>query len=171
MYLRSVQQGALRPAEKEGCLVERSDEYWMSEALKEAEQAATLGEVPVGCVIVHEGAIIARGHNLRETLQDPTAHAEVVALRRAAQARGSWHLDDTLVYCTLEPCCMCAGALVNARVGGLVYALADPKSGACGSVLNVLQDPALNHRVAVRGGLLAEESLRIMRAFFEPRRQ
>ena len=151
--------------------MEKSDEYWMSEALKEAEQAARLGEVPVGCVIVHEGAIIARGHNLRETLQDPTAHAEVVALRRAAQARGSWHLDDTLVYCTLEPCCMCAGALVNARVGGLVYALADPKSGACGSVLNVLQDPALNHRVAVRGGLLAEESLRIMRAFFEPRRQ
>jgi len=150
--------------------VGKSDEYYMREALKEAELAAQCGEVPVGCVIVQDDAVIARGHNLRETLHDPTAHAEIVALRRAAEALGTWRLDRTLVYCTLEPCCMCAGALVNARVAGLIYALADPKSGACGSVLNVLDQDLLNHKVPVRSGVLAEESLRVMRAFFQMRR-
>lgn len=128
------------------------------------------GEVPVGCVIECNGRVIGCAHNQRETLSDPTAHAEIIALTQAAQALGNWRLGGATVYCTLEPCCMCAGALVNARVDRLVYGLADPKSGACGSVLNVLQIPQLNHTVGITGGVLAEEVLEIMRRFFEPRR-
>ena len=146
------------------------DEQCMRDALAEAGKAAEAGEVPVACVIVLGEKVIARAHNLRETLQDPTAHAEILALRRAAAEVGGWRLEGAAVYCNLEPCCMCAGALVNARVQRLVYGLADPKSGGCGSVVNIPGDGRLNHVVEVRGGALAEESLQLMKEFFEPRR-
>jgi tRNA(adenine34) deaminase len=147
-----------------------ADERYMLLALDEARAAIPAGEVPVGCVVVHEGRVIGRAHNLRETLKDPTAHAEVLALKQAAEALGTWRLDGTTLYCTVEPCCMCAGALVNARVARLVYGAADPKSGACGSVLDVPREPRLNHRLKVTGGCLAQESLALLREFFEPRR-
>ena len=147
-----------------------SDEDWMRRALRQAEMAMERDEVPVGCVIAHEGRMVAGAHNLRETLSDPTAHAELIALTQAAAALGDWRLEGTTVYCTLEPCCMCAGALVNARVTRLVYGLADQKSGACGSVMNVLQMPQLNHRVEVRGGVLADEVLELMQGFFKLQR-
>ncbi len=146
------------------------DEAYMTLALEEARAAAAEGEVPVGCVVVHQGNVIARAHNLRESLQDPTAHAEIVALRQAAKVVGHWRLEGATVYCTVEPCCMCAGALVNARVGRLVYGVADSKSGACGSVLNVPAERRLNHRFEVLGGVLEEEALELLRRFFEPRR-
>ena len=146
------------------------DECWMRMALEEARRAGAKDEVPVGCVIVHESAVIGRGHNLRETLGDPTAHAEIVALRQAAAARGRWRLDGAEVFCTVEPCCMCAGALVNARVARLVYGVADAKSGGCGSVFDIAREPRLNHRLEVRGGVLADEALALLRGFFGPRR-
>ena len=146
------------------------DERYMGLALEEARAAGAKGEVPVGCVVVHEGRVIGRGHNLRETLNDPTAHAEMVALRQAAAALGRWRLDGAEVFCTVEPCCMCAGALVNARVARLVYGVADAKSGGCGSVFDIAREPRLNHRLQVRGGVLADQSLALLRDFFEPRR-
>ena len=139
-------------------------------ALEEARRAPGRDEVPVGCVIVQEGRVIGRGHNQRESLADPTAHAEVVALRQAATALGTWHLVGTAAYVTVEPCCMCAGALVNARVARLVYGVAQPKSGACESLYNIPQDPRLNHRLDVRAGVLAEESAGLLRDFFRARR-
>jgi len=142
----------------------------MREALRQAEAALGKEEVPVGCVITRGGSKIAQAHNMRERLGDPTAHAEILALAQAARAIGNWRLTGTTVYCTLEPCCMCAGALVNARVDRLVYGLADPKSGACGSVLDVLGLSALNHRVEVTGGVLADEVRELMQRFFLPRR-
>ena len=142
----------------------------MRQALRQAQEAMREEETPVGCVITCRGALIAEAHNMRRQLSDPTAHAEMIALTQAAGALGDWRLTRTTLYCTLEPCCMCAGALVNARVERLVYGLADPKSGACGSVVNLLQMPALNHRVQVTGGVLAEESLELMQEFFVPRR-
>lgn len=146
------------------------DERYMQVALALAGQAASKGEVPVGCVVVDAGAVIGRGHNLRETLQDPTAHAEIIALKEAAKARGRWRLDGVTVYCTVEPCAMCAGALVNARVGRLVFGVPDAKSGACGSVLNVADDPHLNHRLDVTAGVLAAEALELLQQFFTSRR-
>jgi len=143
----------------------------MRRALGQAEAALEAGEVPVGCVIVRGDELLAEAHNMRETLGDPTAHAEMLALTQAADAVGGWRLSGTTVYCTLEPCCMCAGALVNARVQRLVYGLADPKSGGCGSVVDIPALPALNHRVEVKGGVLADEVLELMRRFFEPRRR
>jgi tRNA(adenine34) deaminase len=150
---------------------ERTDEDFMAEAIREAEKALAADEVPVGCVVVCGDEVLARAHNERESLADPTAHAEILALRRAAQARGNWHLEGVTLYCTLEPCCMCAGALVNARVDRLVFGLADAKSGAAGSVVDLLRMPALNHRVEVKGGVMADEVLALMRRFFEPRRR
>lgn len=147
-----------------------TDEEFMRLALDEARAAGLKGEVPVGCVVVREGRVIGRAHNLRETLGDPTAHAEIMALREAAEAVDGWRLDGAAVYCTVEPCAMCAGALVNARVARLVYGVADPKGGACESVFAIPTDPRLNHRVAVRGGCLADEALALLRGFFEPRR-
>ena len=147
-----------------------TDEDWMRRALREAELALEEDEVPVGCVIVLEGRMVGKAHNVRETMCDPTAHAEMVALTQAAQAIGDWRLSGCTVYCTLEPCCMCAGAMVNARVDKLVYGLADKKSGGCGSVVNILQLPQLNHRVEVKAGVLADEVLELMRRFFEPKR-
>ncbi len=156
--------------EAEGLMLKRSDEDWMRAALREAEAALEAEEVPVGCVVVAGKNLLGKAHNMRETLGDPTAHAEMIALTQAAEALGDWRLEGATVYCTLEPCCMCAGALVNARVERLVYGLADPKSGACGSVANILQMPALNHRVEVTGGVLADEVRELMQRFFKPRR-
>lgn len=142
------------------------DTDWMRLALEEAVKALEHGDVPIGALAVRDGEIIGRGHNCRERDQDPTAHAEMIALRAAAHAVGHWRLDDVTLYCTLEPCAMCAGAMVLARLPRLVYATIDPKAGAAGSVLNILDHPQFNHRVGVTSGLLAEEAAAQIRAFF-----
>jgi tRNA(adenine34) deaminase len=146
------------------------DEYFMRLALREAEQALEHDDVPIGAVIVHEGEVIAAARNERELRGDPTAHAEILALREASRRLESWRLLDTVLYVTLEPCAMCAGAVVLARVPRVVYAAEDPKAGAAGSVLDVLRDPRLNHRPAVARGLLAQEAADLLRAFFASRR-
>jgi tRNA(adenine34) deaminase len=146
------------------------DEYYMRLALREAERALDHDDVPIGAVVVHEGEVIAAARNERELRRDPTAHAEILALREAARRLDSWRLIDTVLYVTLEPCAMCAGAIVLARVPRVVYAAADPKAGAAGSVLDVLAEPRLNHRPAVARGLLAEEAAELLRAFFASRR-
>ena len=131
------------------------DDYFMRLALREAERALEHDDVPIGAVLVRDGELVAGAHNERELRQDPTAHAEIIGLREAARALGSWRLLDTVLYVTLEPCAMCAGAIVLARVPRVVYGASDPKAGACGSVLDVLGEPRLNHRPDVAGGLLA----------------
>ena len=146
------------------------DKQWMRRALEEAAAAERLGEVPVGAVVVKGGEIVATGHNLTQTLGDPTAHAEAVAIRRAAQATGHWRLLDCTLYVTLEPCAMCAGAIVLSRIPRLVFGTADPKAGMCGSLSDLVRDPRLNHRVQVTAGLLAEECGDALRAFFRARR-
>jgi len=146
------------------------DEYFMRLALREAERALEHDDVPVGCVIAAEGEVAAAAANERELRGDPTAHCEILALREAARAFGSWRLSGTVLYVTLEPCAMCAGALVLARVPRVVWGADDPKAGAAGSVLNVLGDPRMNHRPETAGGLLAEESAELLRAFFAARR-
>ncbi|MDP9400696.1 MAG: tRNA adenosine(34) deaminase TadA [Actinomycetota bacterium] len=146
------------------------DEWFMRLALREAEAAMGHDDVPIGAVVVHDGELIGAGHNERELRQDPTAHAEVLALRHASRALGSWRLLDTVLYVTLEPCAMCAGAIVLARVPRVVFATADPKAGAAGSVLDVLAEARLNHRPVVARGLLAAESAALLRAFFASRR-
>jgi tRNA(adenine34) deaminase len=146
------------------------DEYFMRLALREAERALEHDDVPIGSVIVHEGEVIGTGHNERELRNDPTAHAEMIALREAARSLASWRVLDSVLYVTLEPCAMCAGAIVLARVPRVIYAAADPKAGAAGSVLDVLAEPRLNHRPAVTGGLLAELSAELLRDFFATRR-
>ena len=146
------------------------DEYFMRLALREAERALEHDDVPIGALIVHEGEVIAASRNERELRQDPTAHAEMLALREASRQLDSWRLLDTVLYVTLEPCTMCAGAIVLARVPRVVYAADDPKAGAAGSVLNVLAEPRLNHRPAVARGLLAQEAADLLRAFFASRR-
>jgi len=142
----------------------------MAAALEEARAAARAGDVPVGCVVVREGRIIARGRNRREADRDPTAHAELLALREAARAVGAWRLAGCTVVVTLEPCAMCAGALVLARVDRLVYGSADPKAGACGSLFDIPRDPRLNHRVAVVRGILEADCGNVLREFFQARR-
>jgi tRNA(adenine34) deaminase len=142
----------------------------MGAALAEARLALAHDDVPVGAVVVHEGAVVAAGHNERELRQDPTAHAELLALQRAAGALGSWRLLGCTLYVTLEPCAMCAGAIVLARVARVVYGAVDPKAGAAGSVLDVLAEPRLNHRPVVEAGPLADESAALLRAFFAERR-
>jgi tRNA(adenine34) deaminase len=132
------------------------DERWMESAIREAEQAARRNEVPVGAVIVHEGRIIGRGYNQIETLQDPTAHAEMIAITAGATALGNRRLEGCTLYVTLEPCTMCAGAIVLARIPRLVFGAPDPKAGACGSLALVVQDPRLNHRVELSRGVLEE---------------
>jgi tRNA(adenine34) deaminase len=148
-----------------------NDERWMREALAEAHLALATGDVPIGAIAVHQGKIIARGHNLREAIHDPTAHAEVIALRQASAHLGRWRLDDVTLYCTLEPCCMCAGAMVLARLPRLVYAAIDPKAGCAGSIVDVLRHPKLNHRVDVDLGLLAEEATALLDSFFQQLRE
>ncbi len=146
------------------------DDAFMREALKEAALAREAGEVPVGCVVVHGGRIIARAHNRREMLSDPTAHAETIALRRAASKLGSWRLEGATLYVTLEPCAMCAGAMVLARVERLVYGAADPKAGAVESVFRILDEDRLNHRVEVRRGVEARRCGAVLTEFFRERR-
>jgi len=147
------------------------DERYMAEALRQAQKAAEAGEVPVGAVAVAGGRIVGRASNQRELLKDPTAHAEMLVMTQAAAALDSWRLDGVTIYVTLEPCAMCAGAMVLGRVARLVYGAADPKAGACGSVLNVVDHPALNHRVPAEGGVLAERCGAVLREFFAVRRQ
>ena len=147
-----------------------TDERFMRLALEEAARALEHDDVPVGAVLVHEGEVVAAGHNERELRQDPSAHAEMIALRAGAQALGSWRLLDTVLYVTLEPCAMCAGAIVLGRVPRVVYGTTDPKAGAAGSVLDILAEPRLNHRPAVEGGLLAAECAALLVDFFAARR-
>ena len=146
------------------------DEWYMRLALREAEAAAAHDDVPIGAVVVREGEVVGAGHNERELRQDPTAHAEVLALREASRALGSWRVLDAVLYVTLEPCAMCAGAIVLARVPRVVFGTRDPKAGAAGSVLDVLAEPRLNHRPAVDGGLLADECAALLVSFFSSRR-
>jgi tRNA(adenine34) deaminase len=146
------------------------DDEFMRLALDEAERAPEHGDVPIGAVIVRGGEVLATAHNERELRQDPTAHAEILALQQAARALGSWRVLDAAVYITLEPCAMCAGAIVLARTPRVVFGADDPKAGACGSVLDVLSEPRLNHRPEVVGGVLALESAALLRAFFSARR-
>ncbi len=147
-----------------------TDEHGMRLALDEARRALEHDDVPIGAVVVRGGEVIGAGRNERELRQDPTAHAEILALRAAAAATRSWRVLDATLYVTLEPCAMCAGAIVLARVPRVVYGTTDPKAGAAGSVLDVLAQPQLNHRPAVTGGVLAAESADLLRAFFAARR-
>jgi tRNA(adenine34) deaminase len=147
------------------------DEYFMHLALREADRALEHGDVPIGAVVVREGEVIAAACNERELRADPTAHAELIALREAALAVGSWRVLDSVLYVTLEPCAMCAGAVVLARVPRVVYGAHDPKAGACGSVLDVLGEPRLNHRPEVSGGLLEDECAELLTRFFASRRR
>ena len=148
----------------------RLDEAMMREALKEAAAALETDDVPVGAVVVHRGRIVGRGHNQREQLQDPTAHAEMIAVSAAAAALGSWRLEGCTLYVTLEPCVMCAGAAVLARIGRLVYGADDPKAGACGSVYDIVADGRLNHQVRLEQGVLSHECGELLRGFFAEQR-
>ena len=147
------------------------DEGGMRAALREARASLARDEVPVGCVVVHDGLVIGRGHNQVESLQDATAHAEILAIGAASNALGSWRLNECTLYVTLEPCAMCAGAIVLARLGRLVYGAGDPKAGACGSVLDVVGEQRLNHRVSVTREVLADECGELLREFFRERRK
>lgn len=147
------------------------DGEWMGLALAQARLARDLGEVPVGAVIVRGGEVIGRGHNLTATTNDPSAHAEMVAIRQAADSLGHWRLLDCILYVTLEPCTMCAGAIVLARVPRLVFGAFDPKTGMCGSLGNLVQDARLNHRVQLTTGVRAKESAELLRDFFRARRK
>ncbi len=148
-----------------------SDETYMREALLLAGKAASSGEVPVGALVVKDGAIVGRGHNRPISSHDPTAHAEVVALRDAAERIGNYRLNDCVLYVTLEPCVMCAGAIMHARIGRVVYGAADPKSGACGGVVNLFAESRLNHHAVVASGVLADEAGKLLQDFFSARRQ
>jgi tRNA(adenine34) deaminase len=146
------------------------DEQNMRIAIDQARIAQENGDVPIGAVIVHNNTIIAKAYNQREQLQDPTAHAEIIALTQAAAALENWHLNDCTIYVTLEPCCMCAGALVLARIDRLVYGCDDPKTGAVKSLYNIVQDKRLNHQVEVTSGVLADECSALLTEFFQKRR-
>ncbi|MBK9118768.1 MAG: tRNA adenosine(34) deaminase TadA [Phycisphaerales bacterium] len=146
------------------------DRRHMQEALHLAERALESEDVPVGAVVVLDNRIIGRGYNQREKLHDPTAHAEMLALTAAAEHLGQWRIENATMYVTLEPCPMCAGALVLARVARLVFGAADPKGGACGSLYQLTTDPRLNHRLETNGGVLAEPAAELLRAFFRHRR-
>lgn len=146
---------------------QEEDEKFMAEAISLAEKASDMGEVPVGCVIVSEGKVIGRGHNLRESEADPTAHAEVIALRKAAAKLGRWRVTPAVCYVTCEPCPMCAGALVNARVDRLVYGCADEKAGASGTLYDITDDARLNHRLEVTAGVMEDDCRALLQKFFE----
>lgn len=147
-----------------------TDREAMESALTEARSAADAGEVPIGAVVVHEGEIIARGQNSVIRTNDPSAHAEMVALREAAACLGNYRLNGCILYATLEPCAMCAGAMIHARLDRLVFASSDPKAGACGSVVDVLNHPKLNHQMQVVQGILAEEAAELLKGFFREKR-
>ncbi len=151
-------------------VAEKDDERYMRLALEEAEAAAAEGEVPIGAVVVCDGEVVARAHNRRETDADPSAHAEFAAMVAAARALGRWRLTGCTVYVTLEPCLMCAGLMVNARVGRCVYGAADPKGGAVGTLYDVSHDERLNHEFEVTSGVLADEAATMLRDFFRARR-
>ena len=148
-----------------------SDEVFMREALALARQAGVSGEVPVGAVVVKDGAVVGRGYNRPVASRDPTAHAEVMALRDAAERIGNYRLADCILYVTLEPCAMCAGAIMNARINRVVYGAADPKSGACGSVVDLFAENRLNYHATVVSGVMAEEATRLLQDFFSARRR
>ncbi len=146
-------------------------EFHMRAALAQAEEALGEDEVPVGAVIVHQGRVIAAAHNQRELLRDPTAHAEMIAITQAAEALGSWRLEDCTLYVTLEPCAMCAGAIVQARIPQVVYGATDPKAGAVNSLYQLLADPRLNHRAQTVSGVLADECGSLLTRFFQEQRR
>lgn len=148
-----------------------TDSDFMLHALREAQAAANENEVPVGAVVVCDGRIIGRGRNACERLQDATAHAEMVAITAASQELGTWRLEDCTLYVTLEPCPMCLGACLNARVKRVVYGALEPKCGACGSVVDLSAPPGYNHRIAITGGVLGEESSQILKGFFRAMRE
>ncbi|MCP9452082.1 MAG: tRNA adenosine(34) deaminase TadA [Nitrospira sp.] len=147
------------------------DRHFMHQALELAQSAFRAGEVPVAAVLVRQGQILASAHNLRESRQDPTAHAEMLAIRSAAEHLRSWRLTDSTLYVTLEPCLMCAGAIIQARIARLVFGAWDPKAGACGSLFDIPAERRLNHRVEVSGGILEEESRELLQEFFRLRRR
>ncbi len=147
------------------------DAFWMQRALALAETASLHGDVPVGAVVVRDGAEIGRGCNRREVDRDPLAHAELLAIGAAAAVAGEWRLTDCTLYVTLEPCAMCAGALVSSRISTVVYSVDDPKAGYCGSLGNLVEDPRLNHHVEVRRGIMASSSRRLLRRFFASLRE
>jgi len=149
---------------------EPADLAWMERALVEARGALQMREVPVGAIVVRRGRVVGRAHNLRQMLQCPTAHAEMLALEQAAGRLGTWRLHDCTLYVTLEPCAMCAGAIVLARLARLVYGAADPKAGACGSVFDIVRDTRLNHQVEVVGGVLAGPCGELLKQFFRCKR-
>jgi tRNA(adenine34) deaminase len=149
---------------------QETDELWMQEALRAAQRALEAGEVPVGAVVMHQGKIIGRGYNRNLSDSDPTAHAEVVALREAGAAIGNHRMGDCELFATVEPCAMCAGALVHARIRRLVYGVDDPKAGAVHSVIRVLNHPGVNHHMEVRGGVLAGRCAELLQEFFRTRR-
>jgi tRNA(adenine34) deaminase len=149
----------------------QDDEQWMREALIEAKGAYDLGEVPVGAVVIVGGAVVGRGSNRRESAADPTAHAEMIAIREAAKARGDWRLEETCLYVTQEPCPMCAGAIVNARIPRVVYGCDNPKAGSVRTLYRLLEDSRLNHRVEVVRGVLGEECGTLLTTFFKQLRE
>ena len=147
------------------------DVFWMEKALELAQQATENDEVPVGAIVIKQGKLVAAAHNLREQSGNPVAHAEMLAIQAAAKKLGNWRLTETTLYVTLEPCPMCAGAIILARIPRVVYGATDPKSGAAGSLYNIVQDERLNHQVQLLSGVCAEESRALLRTFFENRRQ
>jgi tRNA(adenine34) deaminase len=156
--------------DKNNSMIDDETRY-MTYALREAEKAYDAGEVPVGCVIIHNGEIIGKAHNLRETLQDPTAHAEVLAITQAANHLKSWRLEDTHLYVTLEPCAMCSGAIILARLATVHFGATDPKAGCCGTLMNLLEDSRFNHQPEVTGGLMADPCGEILSSFFRSIRE
>jgi tRNA(adenine34) deaminase len=146
------------------------DERFMMQALNEARKAFQADEVPVGCVIVHDGIIVGRGYNRTEGLGDPTAHAEMIAITAASEHLKSWRLGGCTAYSTIEPCAMCAGALVLARIDRLVFGAMDPKFGACGSIFNICQHPKLNHKIAISNGMMIDDCVSLMQEFFKKKR-
>ena len=163
---------AAKQAKKESWIREQEEklglhEKYMKEALKQAKKAAQLGEVPIGCVIVHDGAVVGRGYNRRNTDKSTLSHAELTAIRRASKKLGDWRLEECTLYVTLEPCQMCAGAIVQARIPEVIIGCMNPKAGCAGSVYNLLQEPAFNHQVSIFRGVLEEECSRTLKEFFK----
>ncbi|MFD0957803.1 tRNA adenosine(34) deaminase TadA [Paenibacillus chungangensis] len=152
-------------------LREQTDREWMLEAIAEAEKAEKIGEVPIGAVIIRNHEIIGRGYNVRESKQDPTGHAELVAIRNACETIGAWRLSDCTLYVTLEPCPMCAGAIVQARVKRVVYGTTDPKAGCAGTLMNLLQEPRFNHETELTSGILQPECAMLLTRFFRRLRE
>ena len=150
---------------------EKSKDFYIKEALKEAQKAYDKGEAPIGAIIVKEGKIIARAHNLREKNNDPTAHAEILAIKKAAKKTSAWRLIDCDMYVTLEPCAMCAGAIIQSRIPRLFVGTMDPKAGAAGSIVNLFSESRFNHKVEVETGILAEECSKVLKDFFKSLRE